>query len=470
MATTRIIPIHAGGRNIAKALRGVVNYIWNPLKTNGGELVSTYNCAPETIEAEFVLAKRQYCSLTGRSQGRKDIIAYHARQSFKPGEITPQEANRIGYELAIRFTKGRHAFAVYTHTDRRHIHNHILWNSTTLDCRKKFRDFFRSGRALRRCSDVLCAENGLSVIENPKPGRGKSYGEWLGADKPLSFQEKLRRAIDAALGQGPSTFEEFLSLMREAGYQINDHRKHITFLAPGQKQPTRLDTLRGDYTEEAVRARIAGRRIVSAPAGKGFKPSAPDRPTLLIDIEAKMREGKGPGFERWAKVQNLKQMARTLIYLQENGLNDYSVLKNKAAAASARFNALSSRIKALDEKMAANAALQKYIINYSKTRQVYIEYRKAGYSKKFRELHMADILLHQAAKEAFDELGLKKLPTIASLRAEYAPLLEEKKRAYAEYRAAREEMRTLLTAKSNVDRLLGVADGGRGRESRREEI
>jgi hypothetical protein len=190
--------------------------------------------------------------------------------------------------------------------------------------------------------------------------------------------------------------------------------------------------------------------------------------SLLIDIEAKLREGKGPGYERWAKLHNLKQMAQTLIYLQEKGLDDYAVLKEKAAAATARFNGLSGRIKELEAGLSANAALQKHIVNYSKTRQTYIDYRKAGYSKKFRELHEADIILHQAAKKAFDELGLKKLPTVASLRAEYAPMLEEKKKAHREYQQAKTEMRELLTAKTNVDRLLNITDSRPGSETERD--
>lgn len=169
------------------------------------------------------------------------------------------------------------------------------------------------------------------------------------------------------------------------------------------------------------------------------------------------------------KLHNLKQMAQTLIYLQENGLDDYNILKQKAAEATERFNSLSGRIKELESKLAANAELQKHIVNYSKTRSVYIKYRKAGSSKQFKALHEADILLHQAAKKAFDDLGLKKLPTIASLRAEYAPVLEEKKKAYREYRQAKTEMRELLTAKQYVDRLMGYGGGQRGeRDSGRD--
>jgi len=183
---------------------------------------------------------------------------------------------------------------------------------------------------------------------------------------------------------------------------------------------------------------------------------------LLIDIQAKIQQGKGPGYERWAKLYNLKSMATTLVYLQEKGLDDYDLLKEKASAASARFNELSDKIKTLDAGLAANAELQKQIITYTKTRKTYAEYRKDGYSKKFKALHETDILLHQTAKKYFDELGYgkdKKLPTVASLRAEYAPMLEEKKQAHRGYREAKSEMQELLTARSNVERLLNITEG-----------
>ena len=106
--------------------------------------------------------------------------------------------------------------------------------------------------------------------------------------------------------------------------------------------------------------------------------------------------------------------------------------------------------------MAEIAVLRTHIVNYAKTREVYVAYRKAGYSKKFRAEHEAEILLHQAAKSAFDEMNVKKLPKIKELQTEYAQLLEEKKKTYAEYRRSREEMRELLTAKANVDRLLNM--------------
>ena len=310
------MPIHAGS---GRTIEDVIDYVANPEKTRNGELISSFMCDAKTADAEFALSKRQYAQLTGRDQVVQDIIAYHTRQAFLPGEVTPEEANRIGRELALAFTKGRHSFIVCTHIDKAHVHNHIIFNSTDLDCRRKFRNFIGSAFALRRVSDRICLEHGVSVIENPKPSRGH-YGKWLdamGGDRPLSFQERLRQAIDAVLEKRPANFEAFLMEMQVMGYEIK-RGKHLSFRTSGQEKFTRCreETLGTDYTEVAIRERIAGRR--SAPVRRGGISKAPVQSvSLLIDIQEKIQSGKGPGFERWAKVHNLKAMARTLIYLQE---------------------------------------------------------------------------------------------------------------------------------------------------------
>ena len=145
MAATRLIALHKNkGMTVAACLKNRTDYIENPDKTEQGELVSNYACSALTADEEFMLTKRQYDLVNGRRQ-KSDVIAYQIRQSFKPGEITAEEANKVGYELAMRFTKGKYAFLVATHTDREHIHNHIIYNSTALDCSRKFRDFLLSG-------------------------------------------------------------------------------------------------------------------------------------------------------------------------------------------------------------------------------------------------------------------------------------------------------------------------------------
>ena len=201
------------GKTLAQCISDRTDYALNPDKTDGGELISSYACDHRTLDAEFLFAKRQYRYFTGKEE-KNDVIAYQVRQSFKPGEVTPEEANRIGYEFATRFLKGKHAFIVCTHIDKSHTHNHIIWNSTTLDCKRKFRDFRRSGRAVARLSDLICIEHQLSVIENPKRGNS-AYHRWHGFKGKPSHREMLRVAIDEALEQKPHDFDAFLALLAE---------------------------------------------------------------------------------------------------------------------------------------------------------------------------------------------------------------------------------------------------------------
>ena len=458
MATTRLISLHIGkGRSVGTAIRDIIDYVENPDKTEGGQLVTGYQCNPKIAGAEFLLFKRQYLQKTGRERGADDVIAYHLRQSFVPGEITPEEANRLGQELARRFTKGNIAYIVCTHTDKKHIHNHIIVSAVNLDRTRKFRNFLKSGKALARLSDTICIENGYSIVEHPKP-TGQSYDEWLGEQKSLPHRDRICQLIDEILSRKPESFDALLVLLRQAGYEIKGNPANPSIRGGDQKRFVRMDTLGPGYTPAELKAVIAGERQ-HTPKKHKAKTRAPSKPQrtnqLLIDIQEKLAQGKGPGYEHWAKKFNLKQMAQTVAYLQEHDLMDYEALAEKSAAASARFRQLSAQIKDAETRMAEIAVLRTHVLNYVKTRDTYAAYRKAGYSKKFLAAHEGDILLHKAAKKYFDEQGLTKLPTVKRLQAEYAELMAKKKAAYGEYRQAREDMQELVTAKANIDRILG---------------
>ena len=452
IATTRIIPIHMNkGKTLAQTLRDRTDYAQNPDKTDDYKLISSFECDPKTIANEFLLSKRQYRILNGRTQ-KNDVIAYQVRQSFKPGEVTPEEANRIGYEFAKRFLKDRFAFVVCTHIDKAHIHNHIIWNSTALDGKRKYRDFHRSAFAVRKLSDQICAEHNLSVIEKPA-GKSKPYNIWLGEEAKLSHREQLRLAIDAALSKQPESFEALLSMLAEGGCEIKRRKNPSIRISPDHRF-ARFDTLGPGYSAEELSTIIAGTK--KAPQRKKERSEKSKAASLLVDIQQKMQQGKGPGYERWAKSFNLKQMAQTVLYLQEHNLLNYADLAEKADGSSERFRKLSAQIKNAETRMAEISVLRTHIVNYAKTREVYVGYRKAGYSKKYLAEHEADILLHKAAKKYFNESGIQKLPSVKSLNMEYAELLAKKKEAYADYRQIREEMRELLVVKTNVDRILGI--------------
>ena len=447
MAATRLIALHVNkGKTVAQCLADRTDYSQNAEKTNDGEFISSYECDPKTADEEFLLSKRQYQHTTGRQQ-KNNIIAYQIRQSFKPGEITPEEANQVGYETAMRWTKGKHAFIVATHIDKAHIHNHIIYNSTSLDASRKFNNFFLSGLAVQRLSDMVCLEHGLSII-TPKPYRERQKRTVY--PKKRTQRDELCDAIDSVLSQKPKRFEDFIQSLAAMGFEFKDGNQPA-FKGKEQKRFIRLRSLGKGYSKEELQAIISGkslRKARMAPEQKQFH--------LLIDIQEKMAEGKTVGYEKWAKKYNRKEAARTVILLKEKGLDNYDDLVAYTEKLSSRFLELSDSIKVAEKRMIEVQALQKHIKNYHDTRQIYVEYRKSGYSKKFFEEHRQEITLHQAAKKAFDELQVSKLPSRQSLYEEFHRLAVQKKKDYAEYRQVRKEREELLIAKQTVETILNI--------------
>lgn len=451
MAATRLIALHINkGKTVAQCLADRTDYSQNAAKTNDGEFISSYECDPKTADEEFLLTKRQYQHITGRQQ-KHDVIAYQIRQSFKPGEITPEEATQVGYELAMRFTKGKYAFLVATHIDKAHIHNHIIFNSTSIDGTRKFKNFFLSGLAVQRLSDLICVEHGLSII-SPKPYRERQKRTEY--PKKRSQRDELCAAIDQALRQKPKDFDILVQLLAEMGYEFKDG-KQKAFRGKNQKRFIRLRSLGEGYSEDELRAVISGKSPHKA-KNTSRQVHAQRQFNILIDIEAKLAEGKSGGYERWAKKFNRKEAAKTVCLLKEKGIGDYGELKALTERLSSRFSELSDSIKASEKRMAEIQVLRTHIINYSKTRNVYIEYRKAGYSKKFFEEHREEIQLHKAAKEAFNQLGVTKVPKVKDLNEEFHQLLTEKKKNYAEYRQVKKDLQEYLIAKQTVENILGI--------------
>lgn len=452
MAATRLIAMHTQKNcSIQKCIKDRTDYAKNDEKTNQGEFVSSYECDPATVDKEFEFAKSRYVQFTGRSR-EDDIIAYQIRQSFKPGEVTPDEANKIGYETAMRWTKGNHAFIVATHVDKAHIHNHIIYNSTTLDYSRKFRNFLFCGIALQKVSDLVCLENGCSVIKPRKPSEREKRTVY---PNRKSIRDKIREDINFVMDKKPKDMDKFLKYLEELGYEIKK-AKHTGIKGEGQKTFIRIDSLGAGYREGDLEKIFRGEDSFSPPP-KEKQAHRYDRTEkkfdMLIDIQDIIAKGKGPGYEQWAKVHNIKQISQTLIYLRDHNIRDMDELSEAASASSSKFAELSQTIKDAEKRLAEIAVLKTHIINYSKTKEVYVEYRKSGYSKQFFESHREEILLHKAAKEAFGQLD-GSIPKIKDLNQEYAELLQKKKEAYSEYRTIKEENRELQMAKHNLERFL----------------
>ena len=445
LAATRLIALHKNkGMTVAACLKNRTDYIENPDKTEQGQFVSSYACSALTADEEFMLSKRQYDLVNGRRQ-KSDVIAYQIRQSFRPGEITAEEANKVGYELAMRFTKGKYAFVVATHTDRQHIHNHVIFNSTALDGTRKFRDFFFSALAVQRLSDLICLEHQLSVIEK-KPYRERQKRVLYPPKE--SNRDRLCGIIDTILAEKPGDYETFLQKLEQQGYEVK-RGKYTAVKGKGQKRFIRFRTLGTGYGEDEIKAVLEG-EAEHRPYQKQPLKEQPFQ--LLVDIQGKMAAGKSVGYKKWATKFNLKEMSKTLLFLQEQKISSADELQDRAAAATERYHAMGDSIKAAEARLTEIAVLKTHIINYAKTRDVYAAYRKAGYSKTFLEAHREEITLHKAAKAAFDESHLKTLPKVKELDAEFAELLTQKKAAYPDYRKARNEMQELVRAQKNVER------------------
>ena len=455
MAATRLIPMHTQKNcSIRKCLKDRTDYAKNDEKTNQGEFVSSYECDPKTVDKEFELSKSQYDLFSSSRKG--DIIAYQIRQSFKPGEITPEEANQVGYETAMRWIRGKHAFIVATHIDKAHIHNHIIYNSTSLDNKRKFHNFFLSSITLQRVSDLVCLEHGLSVI---KPRRYDEREKRTVYPNRKSIRDKIREDIDLIMTKNPKDMNELLKLMEEMGYEIK-RSKHIAIKGEEQKGFIRIDSLGEGYRESDFEKIFKGEESFNPPP-REKQPHRCEKPEkkfdMLIDIQEIIAKRKGPGYERWAKVHNIKQISQTLIYLRDHDIRDMDELAKRAGESSAKFTELSQMIKDAEKRLAEIAVLKTHIINYSKTKDVYVAYRKAGYSKQFFEAHREEVLLHKAAKEAFGQLE-GGVPKLKDLNQEYAELLQKKKDAYAEYRSIKEENKELQMAKHNLERFLNQQD------------
>ena len=438
MAATKLIAMHQNkGRSVMQCLKDRTDYTMNGEKTDEGKYISSYHCNPELVDLEFAQAKKEYLHKTWR-QPKGDMIAYQIRQSFKPGEITPEEANEVGYETGyetgMRFTKGKHVFIVATHVDRVHIHNHIIFNSTNLECDRKFRDFWFSGIALQRLSDIICLEHGLSVIPKVKPSERQRRTKY--PDR-VSMRDVIREDILKCLDQKPADFEELLKLLQAEGYEIK-HGKHTAVCGKEQKRFIRFRSLGEDFTEENLKKVIAGEKESPERNEKvqDRKEAKPEKRKfdLVVDIQEKMAQGKNGGYVQWAKKYNVKQFAESILFLQQHDIHDKETLDTLVDGSSAKYHELMKSIKDAEEKMAANKVLKIHIINYAKTRETYITYRKSGYSKKFFEAHRDEITLHKAAKEAFSKLPDGKIPKVKDLNEEFVRLLSEKKATYSEYK------------------------------------
>ena len=433
MAVTKIKPVKS---TLSKAL----DYIENPDKTDGKMLISSFGCSYETADIEFGYTLSQ-------ALDKGSNLAFHLIQSFAPGEVDYEKAHEIGKQLADAVTKGQHEYVVTTHIDKGHIHNHVIFCAVNFVDHHKYNSNKRSYYGIRNMSDKLCRENGLSVVVPGKGSKGKSYAEYQAEKTGTSWKGKLKIAVDALIPQ-VSSFEELLTRLQAAGYEIKPG-KYVSCRAPGQERFTRLKTLGADYTEEAIRERIAGRRAKAAKA-----PREQRDVSLLIDIENSIKAAQSKGYEQWAKIHNLKQAAKTMNFLTEHKIEQYADLVSRIEEMSAESGQAADALKNAEKRLADMAALIKNVSTYQKTKPVYDAYRKARNREKYRAGQEQAIILHEAAARSLKAAGIAKLPNLAALQSEYEALQAQKEALYADYGKLKKKVREYDIIKQNIDSIL----------------
>ena len=434
MAVTKTHPIKS-------TLKAAIDYILNPEKTDGKLLASSFGCGLETADIEFAWT-REAAGDRGTHLGR------HLIQSFAVGETTPEEAHKIGMELAGAVLGGKYEFVLTTHVDKDHLHNHLIFNAVSFVDYKKYHSNKQSYHFIRRTSDRICKEHGLSVVV-PGQDKGKSYAEYTAEKQGTSYKAKLKTAIDTLIPQ-VKDFDELLRRLQEMGYEIKQG-KYISFRAAGQERFTRTKTLGAAYTEEAIKERIKGVYVAKTKTLREDK-----KIRLVVDLENSIKAQQSAGYERWAKIHNLKQAAKTMNFLTEHKIEQYAELTAKIAEVTKANEQAADSLKEVEKRLTDMTLLIKNINTYQKTKPVYAAYRKAKDKEKYRTAHESDIILYEAAAKAIKAAGITKLPSLAALQAEYAALQEQKEALYADYGKLKKQVKEYDVIKKNIDSILKV--------------
>ena len=442
MAVTKTHPIKS-------TLKAAIDYILNPEKTDGKLLASSFGCGLETADIEFAWT-REAAGDRGTHLGR------HLIQSFAVGETTPEEAHKIGMELAGAVLGGKYEFVLTTHVDKDHLHNHLIFNAVSFVDYKKYHSNKQSYHFIRRTSDRICKEHGLSVVV-PGQDKGKSYAEYTAEKQGTSYKAKLKTAIDTLIPQ-VKDFDELLRRLQEMGYEIKQG-KYISFRAAGQERFTRTKTLGAAYTEEAIKERIKGVYVAKTKTLREDK-----KIRLVVDLENSIKAQQSAGYERWAKIHNLKQAAKTMNFLTEHKIEQYADLVSRIEEINAENEKTADALKSVEKRLADMAVLMKHVTTYQKTKPVYEAYRRAKDKDAYRAKQESSLILHEAAAKALKAAGVTKLPNLAAMQEEYGKLQAQKEALYADYGNLKKQVKEYDVIKQNIDSILR-----QGKEPEREK-
>ena len=493
--------------------------------------LSTLNCGGEDFAVACMRSNLRY----EKNQRREDVKSHHYIISFDPRDgpdngLTVDRAQALGEQFCKEHFPGHQAL-VCTHPDGHNhsgnIHVHIVINSLRIE-EVPFLPYMdrpadTKAGCKHRCTDAalryfksevmeMCHREGLYQIDllNGSKNRVTDREYWAqkkgqaALDKqnaPMiaggitprqtkfeTNKEKLRQTIRAALSAATS-FEDFSSLLLREGVVVKESRGRLSYLTPDRTKPITARKLGDDFDRAAVFAVLEqnAARAAEAPARSPDPPrtikdrlqvaraeiAAPkqDGVQRLVDIEQKMAEGKGRGYERWAKIHNLKQAAKTLSVYQQYGFTSPEQLEAAVDTAYQKMRQTSGELKALETKLQGKKKLQRQVLAYAQTKAARDGLRAQKSEKAraaYRQAHESDFIIADAAARYFKAHGITKLPARKALQAEIEQLISEKDGLYNTYHEQKQRFKELQTVKRNIDQILRRDEPHRRKEQSHE--
>lgn len=432
MAYIKIFPIKVTDKK-------AIDYITNPSKTDEKLLVSSFGCTPETADIEFSFT-RELAKKNVMDKGNN--LAFHLIQSFKPGEIDSQAAHTLGIEFANEILKGKYEYVISTHVDRDHIHNHLIFNATSFVDQHKYISNKKSYHRICKISNRICHENGLAE-SFPTENKGKSYKENMEFHRGTSWKGKLKATIDKAIWSSIS-YEEFLQKMQLCGYEIRQG-KYLAFRAPGQINFTNMKTLGSYYTEDMVLSRLEKNRFQTQ------KPrfSSPEI-HCFVTISNYITTGNYKGYEKWAKLNNLKEAAKTFNYLSEHNLLNYDNFKHHSEDIQENLSSIDSKIEKLEKSISKLQQIQKHCSTYRTCRSIIENETNQKNISLYRKKHEDVYKLHEITKEKLQSFGINKLPPETKLLQELEKLQIQQKQLFQEKKELQKKQNTVSIIKKNL--------------------
>lgn len=449
MATTRI-------NSVKSTLNLSISYILDPEKTKDGLFTDSYCCALDATQAA-----EEFLSVRKRGTGRGSVLAQHIRQSFNGYEVTPEQALKLGIELADKLLKGKYQYVIATHVNTKNIHNHIIFNNISFDNYKSFEYNENRGKKsydnLRKISDEICRENGLTLIENPQMGKGKCYYEWQQDCLGKSWKSKLRYAIDQTIMES-STFEDFLRNIKAKNIECvyrSDNVIKIKFRMPGQERFSRGKTLGWYYDEPQIRKRIEQYQFIkTGVSGKTVRTKIIDTNTEIFQTEK--------GLLHWAEIENMKEASRLINFLTTHNLQSETELNNAATETYnkrmvlvGKLNQTQSKIQQLNDEI-------KMLRTYKKYKPYADGLKQASSKRRYEKDNAAEL---EKYRSIVAELKMyypnNVLPNLERLERERSELIADVKTMNEEYRKIVNELKEIEYAQQSIQEYVKGIDGSR---------